>query len=194
MDIKLTIPKSWEEVTVGKFQEILNISNDLNDINKMVEIISILSDEDPDVIKNLPFDKIKTINNELKFIYTKPSNIFKNIINIKGVKYGLRKMDELTLGEIIDLESYQEDVINNLHFILSILYRPLIDQNMTEDYYKIVDYDSTKNISQSLIIKDNVSIDYVNGVTVFFSIFAYALTNSSSLYSEVLKVTQIVMN
>ena len=60
-----------------------------------------------------------------KMIDTEPTeDDFKKLFDLKGVEYGFcPNLNNLTTGEYIDLETLCKEPIENLHIIMSVLYR-----------------------------------------------------------------------
>lgn len=168
--IKLSIPDSWDEVTIEQFQEINSLSSDNEERN--LEIISILINEDPEVVRkfsNITYNKILSL---LQWSNANPNDaVYKTILSVQGVEYGcLSRFNELSIGEMWDLDEYINDgAIKNLHLIMSILYRPLVVAFNDRD--RLIDeYDSSKLPIQAEIFRSNVMISDVYGVLFFFSL------------------------
>jgi hypothetical protein len=152
---------------------------------KMVKQVSILTDEDESLIYELPATSLTQINNELKGFQTQPTSVFKNIIEVNGKRYGFQKdLNELTLGEWIDLESFvTSSPIDNLHKITAILYRPVIDEGDEFFSYKIKPYKDINLNETANLFQAKVSVQDVYGIVVFFFSFVQTLLddmNSSS--------------
>jgi hypothetical protein len=117
----MKLPKSWNEVTVNQWVELNSI--DPNEFNSVflhtLEILSILSDTDPEELEDLTPEELIDLASQVSFIKREPSNKPKQAV--KG--FMLKPLDALTLGEFIDLEYYISQTTENFTLLLSILYK-----------------------------------------------------------------------
>lgn len=76
-----------------------------------------------------------------KLVDTEPKRInFKKTFSFYGQEYGfIPNLSRISTGEYIDLENYCKEPIENLHIIMSILYRPITFQRNKR--YTIESYD-----------------------------------------------------
>lgn len=173
---QLVVPEGWHEVTIDQFQEISSLVSEGYD--RTIDVLSILLNEDPELIKILDISVLTKLISLLEWSNELPSDAnYKPVLRFDEEEYGLiSRMQSLTVGEWIDLEHYLTDgSIKNLHIIMSILYRPLISAFNDSDRL-IEDYDSDKMISQSLKFKNKVMITDVYGTLVFFYLIASEYT------------------
>jgi len=166
-EIEIIVPETWSDVTLATYQNYHKNVSGLEDEDEIVlNTISTLCNVPVDIVSRLKLNDIKTIYKKLSKIISVPVNkeIYEKI-EIKGVKYGFHpNIDEMSLGEFVDLEEQTKDGIENMHNVFAILYRPITEEKGNK--YDIEPYNA-KHIQQSRIFKD-VSIDVVNGVMVFF--------------------------
>jgi hypothetical protein len=189
-EIKLILPDSWETITLSQFQEYhqyLRNNEDEITIKKIITLLSILTDTDEDIFYKMSMDTIYEIQDNIEFMSEepKPEN-FKNIIEIDGIKYGFQKdLHKLSLGEWIDLEHYvtNGDIIDNLHYIVAILYRKLISEGDEYFDYEIEEYKDVKLEGRAKLFKYNASISDVYSVSVFFWILGNEFLNSMNYFS-----------
>jgi len=173
-EIKITIPTSWEEITIAQFQEYneyIKNSEEKRPLTRLIQMLSILTDTDEEILFKLNYEVIDEIKNNMVFLEDEPNAIFKNIIEIQGKKYGFQKdLHALTLGEWIDIEHYvtNGDVIQNLHYIAAIFYRKLISEGDENFDYEIDSYNNVKLENQAKFFKYNMKIADMYGTVVFF--------------------------
>jgi hypothetical protein len=126
---------------------------------------------------------------DIKQLYTKLSKLISIPINkevidkveIKGVTYGFHSnLDEMTLGEFVDLDEYSKKGVDGIQYILSILYRPVTE--VKGNKYNIESY-KEKHIDNARLFEE-LSIDLVNGVMVFFYHLGSELLTNSQGYLE----------
>ena len=171
MNNTLVIPDGWHEVTISQFQEINSLNS--KGIARTIDVISILTNEDPELIKKLNSVTLAKLIDNLQWTNsTQMDNSYKTILKVNDKEYGLiGKLSDLTTGEWIDLETYLENPIDNLHIIFSILYRPIIA--VFSDRDRIVEeYDARSKDARAELFRDNIMISDVYGALVFFSIIA----------------------
>jgi hypothetical protein len=169
--ISIIIPDNWSDVKIGQFQEFMSVYNSEMEANKKnLELLSIITDTDIEQLRKLPFRYIRDIEHNLKGLEQTPNEKFKHKLTIDGIDFGFQvNLHKLTLGEWIDLEHFVgQGVIENLHKICGILYRPIIKAE-TEIYnYELLDYENVDLDKVSVYFQNNVSVDDVYGIVVFF--------------------------
>jgi hypothetical protein len=164
----IRIADSWDDITLSQYQEIAQL--DIEDSNKkMIEIISIITNEDPEIIKKMDVASLSAVLECLEWTNKSPDDaVYKPIIKVGDNEYGfINNLTDLTVGEWIDLEHYIADIPQYLDKIIATLYRPLI--TAVNDKYRILEpYDSNKVEMIANEIKDVIKITEVYGVVVFF--------------------------
>lgn len=186
----LTVPDSWEDVTIDQFQEINTLTSEGTE--KTIDIISIFLNEDPELIKKFDITTYTKLISMLGWSNEMPSDAnYKPILKIKDQEYGLiPRLNTLLLGEWMDLEHYiNEDPIQNIHFIMSILYRPLITAFNDRDRL-IEPYDAEVMVRQAELFKKHIKIGEVYGALVFFYLIA---SNSMQIMKDYLHQEQVAM-
>ena len=169
-ELRITIPESWEEVSIGKFCELQTVCNDSkDDVDRVVKAASILSDTDPAELCKISSGELSKISEAIGWMGELPSEMgFKHVITIDEVEYSLvPKLHELSVGEWIDLETYAADLMKNLHLVMGILYRPLMMANNDRDRW-IEDYDASKLEARAEIFREKMSVADCWGACGFF--------------------------
>jgi hypothetical protein len=180
--IQLSLPESWFDVTINQYQELATYTE--ASLTNTINVISCLTDEDPEIIKTLPIDDLKLILSNLAWSSDVPPAEYKHTINIDGIDYSMvPKLNELSLGEWVDMEEYISDIIPNMHFIMSILYRPLI--SAVNDKVRIVEkYDANKMLLRAELFKEKMSIGDVYGAAIFFFLLGTKFIQNLPAYLE----------
>ena len=89
-------------------------------------------------------------------------------VDFKNEVYSiLPNMSRMTTGEFVDLETYCEDAIKNLHKIMSVLYRRQIDKVDKWGRYSVEEYDPTEEKDRKML---GFPMGYALGVLNFFFI------------------------
>ncbi len=142
-EVKLTIPDNWKDITIGTYQKYVKIQEGKGtDKTKVVKSLALLCNTSPFVVKKMAYtDLLEIMDIIKKMIDTEPTqDDFKKLFTFKGEEYGFcPNLSKLTTGEYIDLEAYCKEPIENLHIIMSILYRRVT--NKVNERYAVESYD-----------------------------------------------------
>lgn len=185
---EIQVLDGWHEVTIGQYQEIAAL-NDLDATDRMIEIVSILTDEDPELIRKMKITSLTKIIQHLSWTNSVPDDAnYKPVITINGIEYGfISRLTDLTNGDWIDLEHYLMEPNINMHNIFATLYRPLVIAMNDRD--RILETDTTNSFEErALLFKDKAIIADVYGAFVFFSI----IVNESMMTIQEYLADQIV--
>ena len=118
------LPKSWEEVTLGQFQELQRAYNDEKKEVSIVDLISIMANKPKAEVQQLPTSFAELIMNELGFIMEQPEQK-KSVpyIIIDDKKYVVNFLEKMKTGEWVDVNSVIKDDPKNYASMLAILCR-----------------------------------------------------------------------
>ena len=162
---EISIPTDWDEVSIKKYMKYTSAIQDVTDEEETTKLtISILCDIPMNIINYLKLKDLKVIQNNLQKLISKPVNKqIINKINIDGKMYGFHpKIDDLTMGEYVDIETFAKD--NDLSSMMSVLYRPIIKEQGNR--YDIEPYDINHINNKKHFEK--LSINIANAIVVFF--------------------------
>tara|TARA_R110001599_G_scaffold347011_1_gene572866 strand:+ start:7233 stop:7838 length:606 start_codon:yes stop_codon:yes gene_type:complete len=181
--VEINVPTSWADVSLKVYQDYTSkIAGLTNEDEIVIQSISSLCGIPLKLIKMLKREDIKQIYITLSKLISLPIN--KEVIDkveIKGITYGFHSnLDEMTLGEFVDLDEYSKEGVDGIQYILSILYRPITETKGNK--YNIEPYNE-KHIDNARHFEE-LSIDVVNGVMVFFYHLGSELLMSSQNYLE----------
>ena len=141
-EVKLTIPNEWSDITIGIYQEYVKIQQGKsNEKNKVISSLALLCNTKPLIVKKMAYTDLLDIMNIIKvMIDAEPKKEdFKKMFTFSEIEFGfVPNLNKLTTGEYIDLESYCKNPIENLHIIMSILYRKVT--NKVNDRYAMEPY------------------------------------------------------
>jgi len=88
--------------------------------NHNIDILCTLTDSYPEDFDDAELHEVAEWFKDLQWLYSEPSKLHSDCVG----KFHLKPMNELTLGEFIDLEYYfTQDYIKNLPSICALLYR-----------------------------------------------------------------------
>lgn len=138
MKIKVTIPESLSEVTLGQYQRYFKIQNDNQDENllatKMVEIFCKVSHQD---VMNMNISDVFSITHLLGDMFEQKPDLVRQF-KMNGQVYGfIPNLEEMSFGEYVDLDMFLGDW-DNIHKAMAVLYRPVV--NSYGDKYNIEEY------------------------------------------------------
>ena len=179
---EISIPTDWSEISIEKFKLYNDTIKDLEDHHQIiVKTISVLCDIDESIVECMKLNDLQKIENSLQKLISKPVN--KEIINkidIEGTMYGFHpKIDEITMGEFVDIETYAKE--NDMAKMMSVLYRPIITTKGNR--YDIEPYDLDIHAGNINKFK-KLSINIGNPIAVFFWSLGKEQLNNSHQYSE----------
>lgn len=161
MAIKLNIPESLNEITLGQYQEWLKITEgkELNSFfqQKMIEIFCRSRLIDTLRMKAKDINEITLGLN--KIFEAKPT--LKTLFKLNDKEFGfIPKLDDMSFGEYIDLDTYLADW-ENMHLAMGVLFRPVTFKKNNE--YIIEEYETASKYNMK-----NIPLDVVMGALVFF--------------------------
>lgn len=138
MELKLTIPNKLSEITLKQYKKFLIVSEGNTDVNfiqaKMIEIFCNVSHKYATLMKYTDVEEITGTINEM--LLEKPELV--RTFKMNGKEYGfIPNLDDMTLGEYIDLDTYSGDY-NNIEVAMNVFYRPIVSK--LKDKYIIEDY------------------------------------------------------
>jgi hypothetical protein len=126
-EVKLTIPDKWSDITIETYQKYVEIQEGRgSEKNKVVKSLALLCGVSPFVVKKMAYKDLLEIIGIIKtMIDTEPDKEeFRKTFMFKKEEYGfVPNLSGISTGEYIDLENYCKNPIENLHIIMSILYR-----------------------------------------------------------------------
>jgi len=138
MSVNITVPTDLSEITLKQYKHFLKIQKGVDDEKFLnAKIIEIFCKMKLDDVMRLKFNDTEFIVNTLTEMFEqKPNLVTKFKLNNK--EYGFHpQLDDLTLGEYIDLDTFVGDW-ENIEKAMAVLYRPVV--NKLKDKYIIEEY------------------------------------------------------
>ena len=138
MQLNITVPNNLSEITLKQYKHFLKIQKNVEDENflnaKIIEIFCKLNLKN---VMRLKMEDSNTIVNTLTEMFEQKPKLVKSF-KLNNVSYGFHpQLDDLTLGEYIDLDTYIGDW-ENIEKAMAVLYRPIV--NKIKDKYIIEEY------------------------------------------------------
>ena len=131
-EIKLTIPTEWNDISIGMYQEFVAINKKkMSEEEKIVKIVCCLCKVEENVLTRFKYKDLKYISNKLVKLINSEMNKDELIkkVEFNGERYGIiPNFSSISLGEFVDIEGYCKNSHDNLHKIMSIMYRPIVKE------------------------------------------------------------------
>lgn len=143
MKLNITVPNNLSEITLRQYKHFLKIQKNVDDENFLnAKIIEIFCNIDLKNVMRLKMEDSNTIVNTLTEMFEQKPKLVKSF-KLNKVNYGFHpQLDDLTLGEYIDLDTFIGDW-ENIEKAMAVLYRPIV--NKIKDKYIIEEYKLEKD-------------------------------------------------
>jgi len=165
-EVKLIVPDSLEEVTLGQYQQYLSSIKGLDEekdaevINK--KLIEAFCGIEYELVDSIPLRDIEKLLEALKMAFERDYDHTLRF-DLLDVDMGfIPKLDDMSLGEYIDVEATIGDW-ENMHKAMAVLYRPIIFK--TGNLYEIEDYEGSEKYSDVML---DAPVSVPIGANVFF--------------------------
>jgi hypothetical protein len=138
MKLKIDIPTSLEDITLKQYKHFLKLQETVNDDRFMhAKMIEIFCKVELDKVMRLKLKDTQEIVSLLSKLFEQKPNLVRHF-KLNKTEFGFHpQLDDLTLGEYIDLDTFIGDW-DNIEKAMNVLYRPVIAKLKTQ--YTIQDY------------------------------------------------------
>ena len=138
MKLNIIVPNNLSEITLRQYKHFLKIQKKVDDENFLnAKIIEIFCNIDLKDVMRLKINDTELIVNTLTEMFEQKPNLVTSF-KLNKVNYGFHpQLDDLTLGEYIDLDTFIGDW-ENIEKAMAVLYRPIV--NKLKDKYIIEEY------------------------------------------------------
>jgi hypothetical protein len=131
--------------------------------------------------------EITYLSNYLITLFPNTDYPFYDKFTLNGIDYGfIPSWKNMSFAEFVDLDTLMNkpmnEIIENLHIICAIMYRPITKKNSEHDFL-VEEYDSEEMIQRAELFKRELDVKYVLGGQFFFSRFANQSLENTPLYS-----------
>ena len=184
MRIKINIPESLHDITLGQYQEYLDAQEKIDDDyqlgSRMIEIFCNIPVKD---VFQFRMSHITSIQKTLIKIFENKTETLINRFTIHGIEFGfMPSLDEMTFGEYVDIDTYIKDW-KQMHKAMAVLYRAIDTKH--KDRYNVVAYDG----KETDIMKD-MPLAVCFSSIVFFYNLGIELSQIMMGYMEMMTPTQ----
>jgi len=179
VEIELQVPTSLDDIKLWQYQEYLQIPEDADPLyvnKRTIELFCGVSMESVDSIPVLEAEKVLEV---LKTAFQQEQKELIKHFTLMNVEFGfIPKLDDMSLGEYIDLENTIGDW-QEIHKAMAILYRPV---NFKKgDRYTIAPYTPNEDVQE---IMQDMPLSAAMSALVFFYRLGIQLSKATLRYTE----------
>ena len=170
------ISTKYSDQTLGTYVDFMAAGEDT--VSQIQAITGLKRDD----IRKIDVTKIEKIVTAYANGLKNDEKIFKQFIDIDGVKFGFHpNLKSMTFGEWLDLSELSKNFPHQLPELMCILYRPVTAEiNMQ---YKIEEYDSDVHLKYAPQMR-KLNLANVNAALLFFSTLRNDLVSNTPEYLE----------
>lgn len=163
-DKKIEVP---EYLTISQYQKIHRNPIKYND---PTEVLSLFLNLDVEEIKDAPRKQVEFVQKYLmENVMGNQRGDFRETFFLDGIEYGFENdWKNMKWGMWVDMEvfSQTDKIYDNIHILMSILYRPIIDR--VKGKYVLEPYKSSETMDRAELFQQKLGIDYWFGAATFF--------------------------
>ena len=163
---------SWADVTLEKWIKLIEAQTGTK-AKEARETIAIMSDIPKSLIDEMALKDVAILMSKLSELQAEKDTKLKKIIEIEGQQYAFHpNLDDLTLGEYADIESFiKAGLEKKMPEIMAVLFRPITERE--KNVYAIAAYDGKIAIRAEKM--KQMSAEQVQSALVFFWDFVMGL-------------------
>jgi hypothetical protein len=181
-DVRYEIP---DYISIDKYVKIFKVKNLFSDDYFQAKIVSIVSDAPIEVLLESDYSEIQKLATYVMTLIPMDKPEFINRFELDGVKYGfIPDWKDLSFAEFADLDTLstkkQDEILDVLHIIASIMYRPIIEEKKNGDF-RIEKYNVDSMKERAELFKRKLNVKYLLGAQFFFINFANKFSDYSQL-------------
>ncbi len=158
--VSIEIPENLSDVKLSTYKRFILLANEENGDEMALFQFCGLTPAQQEGMKKKDLDEIR---NQIGNVLAEKPNLVKSF-TFKGKEYGFHpKIEDISMGEYVDLDTYLQDPYKNAEKVLGILYRPITKKIFGR--HSIENYDP--DIHDGLGFQD-LSADIFLGCLLFF--------------------------
>lgn len=182
------VPKSWDEITLAKFQDLSRLYKNNEQISDS-QLIAFFCNVEESYIKDAPVAVVNEVMQYLDFINHPINDEEKSSITIDNTEYHIDTQDQLKFGEYVDVQTILKDDADNLAAVLAILCRKK-DEEYNDEYI-------AKTLPERIALFEELPIVEVQPLINFFlkcCLQSAVATQASSMKNLVNQQVQHIEN
>jgi len=175
-------------LSIDNYIKIYKIKDFLGEQYFQAKIINAITGVKMETLLQTNHTQINFISDYVLSLFPDSEYPFINEFEHNGIEYGfIPSWKHMSFAEFVDLDSLMTktpvEIIDNLHIICAIMYRPIIKRTSKHDF-EIEKYDSMEMVKRAEMFKKELDVKYVLGGQFFFIKFANKYSNYSPLSSK----------
>jgi|TARA_R110001599_G_scaffold232400_1_gene431600 hypothetical protein len=171
---------SWSDVSLERWLKLIEFQTG-SKTQEAEETIAAMSDIPKQLINQLSLKDVAVIMEKISELQAGQDSSLKKIIEIEGVEYGFHpNLDEITLGEYADLETFiKMGIEQHLPEVMAVLYRKVTEKT-DSGVYTIEKYGGDLTIRAEKMKK--MTAEQVQSALQFFFAFVSVLSKTLGLF------------
>ena len=158
--VKLQVPESLADIPIHKYKKFIAMATEDNGDEQALYHFCGLTPDQQERMKVADKNRLRLILSTA--LQEKPALV--QTFEFKGVKYGLHpKIEDISMGEYVDLDELLKEPYKNAEKVLGILYRPITSKKFGK--YLIENYDPDKHTGEGF---DELGTNILLGCMLFF--------------------------
>jgi len=158
--VSIEIPESLSDIKLSAYKKFILMANEENGDELALYHFCGLTPDQQEGMKKKDLDEIR---NQIGNVLLEKPNLMKSF-KYKGKEYGFHpKLEDISMGEYIDLDEYLKEPYKNAERILGVLYRPITNKMFGR--HSIENYDPDKHHGEGF---QDLSADIFLGCLLFF--------------------------
>jgi hypothetical protein len=168
-------------LSIGDYVKIFKIKDLFEDEYMKAKVINLITNCPMDTLMEAENHKVDFLATSIFAMVPRPPYELIDRFNLDGIDYGyLPSYKEISFGEFADLDTLltkkPEEVMDELHIIAAMMYRPIISQKKKHDF-KIEKYNIETLHDRAQLFKEKLDIRFALGGQFFFTNFAKTFSN-----------------
>lgn len=165
-----------EYLSIGDYQKIFKVKDLFEDEYFKAKVVNLLTDCPMDILLQADNHKVDFLATSIFAMVPKQPVKLIDRFKLDGIEYGyLPSYKKISFAEFVDLDTLltkkTNEVMDYLHIITAIMYRPIIKQK-AKGVYEIEKYDSNTLEERANLFKEKLDIKFTLGGQFFFTQFA----------------------
>lgn len=170
-------------LTIGDYVKIFKVKDLFQDEYFAIKLINILTGAPMELLMKANRQVITNLSGELLKIIPTQEPDFADKFKLEEVEYGfIPSWKDMSFGEFADLDTLMtkkpEDMLNYLHIITAILYRP-ITKHKGKHKFEIEEYNVKTMEERAELFREKLNVEYALGSQFFFIHFAKIYSRST---------------
>ena len=174
--VKIEVPQTLAGIPISKYKKFIAMANEDNGDEQALYHFCGLTPDQQERMRVADKNRLRSMLS--KALGEQPALV--QTFDFKGVKYGFHpKLEDISMGEYVDLDELLKEPYKNAEKVLGILYRPITSKKFGK--YLIENYDPDKHTGEGF---DELGTNILLGCMLFFYRLEIALLITFLRYSQ----------